>query len=270
MAADSPIQFHAILYCPRSNLELLGFGRQNHGLQPLRQAGPGPVATASELVPEYLRFLYGLVDSEDLPLNVSRETLQDNTLIRRIRNTLVKGVLDRLQKLADESPDDFLTFARQFGPILREGIAVDPPNRDRIARLLRFTSSHTESTEGPPTSLPDYVVAHAGRPEADLLRRRARPRHDPEEPEPGGLPPPETGSALPDRSDRRVRDVVAGHRSTARRSPRSTRPSSTCRAPSPSRRPSPKKRPAAASPGCSSCSARRSAIGSRRSVSRSG
>ncbi|MBV8233542.1 MAG: molecular chaperone HtpG [Planctomycetaceae bacterium] len=156
LAADSPIQFHALLYCPRSNPELLGFGRQNHGLQ-LCAKRVLVQSDCQELVPEYLRFLYGLVDSEDLPLNVSRETLQDNTLIRRIRNTLVKGVLDRLQKLADESPDDFLTFARQFNPILREGIAVDPPNRDRIARLLRFTSSHTESTGGPPTSLPDYV-----------------------------------------------------------------------------------------------------------------
>ena len=57
-------------------------------------------------MPEYLRFLHGLVDSEDLPLNVSRETLQDNSVIRRIRTSLVKGVLDRLDKLAEEKPDD--------------------------------------------------------------------------------------------------------------------------------------------------------------------
>ncbi len=63
-----------------------------------------------ELLPDYLRFLRGLVDSEDLPLNVSRETLQDNTVIRRIRTSLVKGVLDRLDQLAKDKPEDFKTF----------------------------------------------------------------------------------------------------------------------------------------------------------------
>ena len=70
-----------------------------------------------ELVPEYLRFLRGLVDSEDLPLNVSRETLQDNSVIRRIRSSLVKGVLDRLDNLAQDKPDVFRTFYGQFGDV---------------------------------------------------------------------------------------------------------------------------------------------------------
>ena len=149
-----------------------------------------------ELVPEYLRFLYGLVDSEDLPLNVSRETLQDNTVIRRIRNTLVKGVLDRLQKLAEEKPDDYLTFYKQFGPFLKEGVATDLANRDRVARLLRFLSSHTENSGGPPTVARLTTSAAPGRSEADLLPRWPRPRLDQEEPEPGDLPPPRPGGAL--------------------------------------------------------------------------
>ncbi|HMB08687.1 MAG TPA: molecular chaperone HtpG, partial [Isosphaeraceae bacterium] len=155
LAADSPIQFRAILYCPSTNVELLGFGRVEHGLS-LCAKRILVQGDCRDLVPEYLRFLYGLVDSEDLPLNISRETLQDNTVIRRIRNTLVKGVFDRLQQLADERPDDYLTFYKQFGPNLKEGVATDPANRERLAGLLRFTSSHDEAA-GALTSLDAYV-----------------------------------------------------------------------------------------------------------------
>jgi molecular chaperone HtpG len=158
LAADSPIQFRAILYCPPSNIELLGFGRTEHGLN-LCVKRILVQHDCRDLVPEYLRFLYGLVDSEDLPLNISRETLQDNTVIRRIRNTLVKGVLDRLHQLADEKPDDYLTFYRQFGVNLKEGVATDGANRERLAKLLRFPSTHTEAKGGDEalTSLDDYV-----------------------------------------------------------------------------------------------------------------
>ena len=155
LAADSPIQFRAILYCPATNLELLGFGRQEHGMS-LCAKRVLVQSDCRDLLPEYLRFLHGIVDSEDLPLNVSRETLQDNSVIRKIRNTLVKGVLDKLQKLADESPKEFLTFYRQFGLTLKEGVARDPVNRERVAKLLRFNSSHADDPEAP-TSFDDYI-----------------------------------------------------------------------------------------------------------------
>ena len=155
MAADSPIQFRAILYCPPTSLEMLGLGRQEHGLS-LCAKRVLVQSDCRDLVPEYLRFLYGIVDSEDLPLNVSRETLQDNSVIRKIRNTLVKGVLDKLQKLAEESPRDFLTFYRQFGTTFKEGIARDPMNRERLAKLLRFNSSHADDPEAP-TAFDDYL-----------------------------------------------------------------------------------------------------------------
>ena len=155
MAADSPIQFRAILYCPPSNVELLGFGRSEHGLN-LCAKRILVQHDCRDLVPEYFRFLYGLVDSEDLPLNVSRETLQDNTIIRRIRNSLVKGVLDLLTKLAEEKPDDYLDFYRKFGRFLKEGVASDGANRERLARLLRFASTHAEGTEAL-TSLDAYL-----------------------------------------------------------------------------------------------------------------
>jgi molecular chaperone HtpG len=143
MAADSPIQFRAIVYCPPTNLENLGFARLEHGLN-LCAKRVLVQSDCKELLPEYLRFLSGLVDSEDLPLNVSRETLQDNSVIRKIRTSLVKGVLDRLDHLARDDAEKFSTFYDQFGRTLKEGLVVDPVNKERIAKLLRFYSSRSD------------------------------------------------------------------------------------------------------------------------------
>lgn len=155
VSVDSPIQFHAVLFCPPTNLERFGFPRLEHGVS-LCAKRILVQSDCRELLPEYLRFLFGLVDSEDLPLNVSRETLQDNTVIRRIRSSLLKSIFDRLDKLAKEQPEDFQAFTDQFGVLLKEGAIVDPIQRERLAKLLRFTSSHTgEATLN--VSLEDYV-----------------------------------------------------------------------------------------------------------------
>jgi molecular chaperone HtpG len=154
LAADSPIQFRAILYCPPSNVEKLGLGRTEHGLN-LCAKRIFVQHDCRDLVPDYFRFLYGLVDSEDLPLNVSRETLQDNTVIRRIRNTLVKGALDRLHSLAEETPEAYNKFYQQFSMFLKEGVATDGTNRERLAKLLRFNSTHHQGEAT--TSLDEYV-----------------------------------------------------------------------------------------------------------------
>jgi len=143
LAADSPIQFRAIVYCPPTNLESLGFARLEHGLN-LCARRVLVQSECRELVPEYLRFLRGLVDSEDLPLNVSRETLQDSSVIRKIRTSLVKAVLDRLDHLAQDNPDEFRKFYDQFGRVIKEGLVVDHANRERIAKLLRFASSRSD------------------------------------------------------------------------------------------------------------------------------
>jgi molecular chaperone HtpG len=155
MAADSPIQFRAIVYCPPTNLENLGFARLDHGLN-LCARRVLVQSDCKELLPEYLRFLRGLVDSEDLPLNVSRETLQDNSVIRKIRTSLVKGVLDRLDHLAQEDGDKFRAFYDQFGRTLKEGLVVDPANKERIAKLLRFPSSRNEDP-GTRVSFEEYL-----------------------------------------------------------------------------------------------------------------
>ncbi len=155
LAADSPIQYRAILYCPPTNLERFGFTKLDHGLHLCARR----VLVQSEcrdLIPEYLRFLFGLVDSEDLPLNVSRETLQDNTVIRRIRTAIIKGVLDRLDRLAEEDPEKYRAFYEPFGIMLKQGVVEDPANRERVAKLLRFSSSRGE--EGASVSLDAYIA----------------------------------------------------------------------------------------------------------------
>jgi molecular chaperone HtpG len=128
------------LYCPASNIERLGFGRADHGLQ-LCAKRILVQHNCRELLPEYLRFLYGLVDSADLPLNVSREALQDNTVFRKIKKVLTKKVLSHLQMLATEKPDDYVTFYRQFGITLREGLHSDFEHREDVAGLLRFPTT---------------------------------------------------------------------------------------------------------------------------------
>jgi molecular chaperone HtpG len=146
LAADSPIQFRAIVYCPPTNMESLGFARMDHGLN-LCARRVLVQSECRELVPEYLRFLRGVVDSEDLPLNVSRETLQDNSVIRRIRSALVKGVLDRLDNSAAEDPETYRKFYDEFGRVLKEGLMVDHANKERIAKLLRFASSRSDDPQ---------------------------------------------------------------------------------------------------------------------------
>ena len=105
------------------------------------------------LVPGYLRFLRGIVDSEDLPLNISREMLQRDPKLARIRSGLVKRVLAELKKKADKKPDDYVTFWDNFGAVLKEGLYEDRENRDRILAVSRF---HTTAGDGL-VSLDAYV-----------------------------------------------------------------------------------------------------------------
>ena len=154
LSADSPFQFHSILFCPDSNLEKMGFGRADHGLH-LCARRILVQNDNRDLLPDYLRFLRGIVDSADLPLNVSREALQDNTVFRKMQKVITKKVLDHLDSLAEEDADKYLKFYREFGGILREGVGSDFDNRDRIATLLRFGSTHAAESGGM-VSLDEY------------------------------------------------------------------------------------------------------------------
>ncbi|WP_394002643.1 molecular chaperone HtpG [Luteimonas sp. WGS1318] len=111
---------------------------------------------AEELLPNYLRFVRGVVDADDLPLNVSRELLQHNRQLDRIKGACVKRVLDLIEKLARDEPEKFTAFYKAFGNTLKEGIVEDATNRERIAKLLRFASTKGEGASQT-VSLDDYV-----------------------------------------------------------------------------------------------------------------
>jgi molecular chaperone HtpG len=110
-----------------------------------------------QILPKYLRFVRGVIDSSDLPLNVSREILQGSRAVDNIRNNAVKKVLRRLAELADSDQEKYATFWKEFGVTLKEGIADDYSNREDIAKLLRFTTTKS-ATDDPDTSLADYIA----------------------------------------------------------------------------------------------------------------
>src|SRR5690606_36140764 len=121
---------------------------------------------APQFLPLYLRFVRGVVDASDLSLNVSRELLQEDPHVAAIKSALTKRVLDMLERLAKDEPEKYRTFWREFGTVLKEGLAEDPANRERIAELLRFSSTKSDGDEQD-RSLAAYV--DAARPEQDEI-----------------------------------------------------------------------------------------------------
>ncbi|WP_447866188.1 molecular chaperone HtpG [Rahnella bonaserana] len=113
---------------------------------------------AEQFMPNYLRFVRGLIDSNDLPLNVSREILQDSRITQNLRSALTKRVLQMLEKLAKDDNEKYLQFWKQFGLVLKEGPAEDGANKEAIAKLLRFASTRNDSSEQT-LSLEDYVAS---------------------------------------------------------------------------------------------------------------
>lgn len=111
---------------------------------------------AEQFMPNYLRFVRGLIDSNDLPLNVSREILQDSRVTQNLRSALTKRVLQMLDKLAKDDKEKYQTFWKNFGLVLKEGPAEDNANQAAIAKLLRFATTHTDSSEQN-VSLEEYV-----------------------------------------------------------------------------------------------------------------
>ena len=148
-------EYTQLLYIPaRAPFDL--FDRQSrHGVR-LYVKRVFIMDDAEQLLPAYMRFVRGVVDSADLPLNVSREILQQSRDIEAIRSGCVKRVLGLLDELAENQKDKYTTFWREFGRVMKEGVGEDFANKDRIAKLLRFSSTHTDSEEQV-VSLADYV-----------------------------------------------------------------------------------------------------------------
>ena len=153
--ADAPLTINALVFVPKENTEKLGFAR----LEPAVALYCRKVlidAQPKDLLPEWLRFLKGVVDSEDLPLNISRETMQDKALVEKLNRVITKRFLKFLDEEARNRPDAYTEFYKEFGPFLKEGAALDFTHKEQLTKLLRFESSLTE--KGKTTSLADYVT----------------------------------------------------------------------------------------------------------------
>ena len=146
--------FTLLLYIPRRAPFDIWDRQRRHGIK-LYVRRVFIMENAEEIMPAWLRFVRGVIDSNDLPLNVSREILQHSQDVDAIRGAAVKRVLGRLDELADKQPEQYATFWEEFGRVVKEGVSEDPANRERIARLLRFASTRAESA-GQTVALADY------------------------------------------------------------------------------------------------------------------
>ena len=169
VAVDVPIQFFAVLYVPRqSPLELL-FSPEPKVRVNLHVKRVF-IQDDCEVLPLYLRFVRGVVDCDDLPLNVARESLQNNPVVARIRQTLTRRVLSCIEGLVDRDPAAFLTFWESFGIVLKEGVARDFEHREQVGKLLRFYSSFSEklaTDDGPADADAREAQAEEATQEAD-------------------------------------------------------------------------------------------------------
>jgi molecular chaperone HtpG len=150
---DAPVQIYALLFIPgRLDRTLLGL-KQDYGLR-LYSHKIRIQDRNKDLLPGYLRFVEGVVDSDDIPLNVSREMVQQSRVMSKIKSVLTRKVLGELQRMAEHEPETYETFWREFGIFIKEGITSEPKDHDRLIPLLRFYSTKSEEK---PTSLADYI-----------------------------------------------------------------------------------------------------------------
>lgn len=143
-SVDAPVQFNALCFIPKKSKDFMGFDREDWGLD-LYVRRVLIQRQNKDLIPQHLMFVRGVVDTEDLPLNISRETLQDNLLIRKINTTLAKQVLSHLAKLAEDK-DAYAEFWREHSRVFKTGY-MDFANREAFAGLMRFNSSSCETAE---------------------------------------------------------------------------------------------------------------------------
>jgi molecular chaperone HtpG len=149
--------FTSLLYVPaHSPFDLMMGGRDERKGLKLYVKRVFIMDAAEQLLPSYLRFVRGVVDSDDLPLNVSREILQQNRNLEKLKSACMRRVLELLDKLAKDEPEKFTTFWNQFGNVLKEGLAEDFANKERIAKLLRFASTKSEGA-AQTVSFDDYI-----------------------------------------------------------------------------------------------------------------
>jgi len=154
ISIDAPIQFNALLFIPKKSYDFFGMNREDYGLD-LYVRRVLIQHKNKDLLPEYLGFVKGVVDSEDLPLNISRETLQENIIFTKIAQNITGQVLSYLIKKAKDEPDKYIEFWKEHGRYFKLGY-TDFTNADKFQQLLRFNSSHNDNAESL-TSLEDYI-----------------------------------------------------------------------------------------------------------------
>src|SRR5690606_7713331 len=147
---EGTLMFSGLLFIPRRPPFDLFTAETKHGIR-LHVKRVFIMDECEALLPRWLRFVRGVVDSEDLPLNVSREILQDSKVVRTISQQVVKRSLDMIEEIAEK--DDYASFWRAYGAVLKEGLHFSPEHRERLAKLCRFESTTAEGL----TSLAEYV-----------------------------------------------------------------------------------------------------------------
>ena len=154
-SAEGKIEFKALLYLPaKAPFDMFQQEGTKHGIH-LYVKRIFIMDNCEALLPRYLRFAKGVVESNDLPLNVSREILQEDVIIKKIEKSVTTKILSELKSMMKKSAEDYLIFYREFGKVLKEGIEVDPSNKDKIKDLLLFESSKTDP--GKYVSLKEYT-----------------------------------------------------------------------------------------------------------------
>ncbi len=153
-SADAPLSINALVFVPKENFEVLGMGRMQPGVNLYCQKVLIDQHSDS-ILPEWLRFLKGVVDSEDLPLNISRQSLQDNALVVKLRKVLTKRIVKFFNEEAERDSGKYLEFWKTFGIFIKEGVTSDFEYRNELGKLLRFESS--ASDPGTMISLDEYI-----------------------------------------------------------------------------------------------------------------
>ncbi len=154
-AADAPLAINALLFVPAENFEMFGFGKMEPGVNLYCQRILID-QHSKNILPEWLRFLKGVVDSEDLPLNISRQALQDNALVGKLRKVITKRFIKHLEEEAKRDAEKYEKFWSTFGIYLKEGVTTDYEFQKDLGKLLRFESSKADA--GKPIALADYVL----------------------------------------------------------------------------------------------------------------
>jgi molecular chaperone HtpG len=158
-SADAPLAIQSLLFVPGRNFETLGMGRIDSEVN-LYCRKVLIQAKAKGLFPEWLRFLKGVVDSEDLPLNISRETMQDTSLMQKLNKVLTSRFLKFLDKQSEKEADAYEKFYHEYQRFLKEGVVTDFTHKEALGKLLRYESSSLD--QGKLTSLADYVKRMSG------------------------------------------------------------------------------------------------------------